>query len=234
MPIKNNNFENFYQGGCAEMHISSLFYFAGYEASKISPDSGIDMVVTNIARSKFKNEMRRISEIQVKSTLLDDSGAVYSLDGSELNFLCSGEDRFTVFVLLHGFSGGIDPSSFDIYADSVDKMIDLDIARYEEGLMEKEGRQRRKDGIASIFDFSQAKLATFWLNSAQMERAREEGYWKKSRDEDRYFLKVNLSNNAVQIDDTFLIPELTDVRYIMRDCRSAGEIKNGKFSYDHL
>lgn len=107
VPITNENFDYFFQGACAENYVASLFYFAGYEASKITPDAGIDYVVTNVARTQFLGEESVSAEVQVKSTLLDDTGASFCLSANELEFLCNGASRFTVFVLFHGFRIGL-------------------------------------------------------------------------------------------------------------------------------
>lgn len=87
MPLTAEAYENFYLGTCAELHVASLFYFAGYEASKVAPDSGVDYLVTNVARRKFKGEKQKIVEVQVKSTVLDQTGASFYMTGDELEFL---------------------------------------------------------------------------------------------------------------------------------------------------
>lgn len=233
--MTSEQYEYFYQGSCAELYVSSLFYFAGYEASKVIPDAGIDLVVSNITRSRFvSNEQPRRCEIQVKSTLLDEKGASFAINEEELMFLCQQPDRYTVFVLFYGLTGGDDPGSFDFYADFVDKAIDRDIAQYKEALMEERGRKLRNQGLASFFDFGQAKLKAFWLNSAQMKRCLDEGVWRREANSDRYRLQVDLDDGAIKLKDIYLIPELTDVRYIMRDCKAAQKIRDGMFSYCHL
>lgn len=242
MPIDNRSFENFYQGTCAENYVSSLFYFAGYEASKLSPDAGIDLLITNIARAKFKSEAETIAKIQVKSSILDSTGAAFYMEEDELDFLSTTEDRFTIFVLLGNFKGNFDPISFDIYADQVDKAIDADILRYEEAQMAESGRARKVQGLSSIFDFSQSDFNIFWLNSAQMARAKNEGIWQTYGD-NRFRLQVDMQNETLYVKvplknsdpyDSPIVPELREIRYIMRPCRSNYRLKNGDFLYDHL
>lgn len=234
MPIESNDYQNFYQGTCAEYHVASLFYFAGYEASRISPDLGIDFVITNVARAKFSNDIARQAEVQVKSTILDETGAAFCIKEDELEFLCKGENRHTVFVLFHGFSSKVDHSSFDIYADQIGRLIDIDIAGYTDELMAREGRSRKSNNLASIFDFNRAKLTVFWLNSRQMLRARSEGHWSQRPGDDRCFLQVNYEEGLLGIGDDYLVPELLDIRNIMRECKANARIRAGDFSYQHV
>ncbi|MBO7789557.1 hypothetical protein J6356_02640 [Burkholderia pseudomallei] len=242
MPIDNRSFENFYQGTCAENYVSSLFYFAGYESFKLSPDAGIDLLVTNIARAKFKSETETVAKIQVKSSILDATGAAFYMDQDELDFLSTADDRFTVFVLLGNFKGNFDPVSFDIYADRVDRAIDADTLRYEEAQMAESGRARKAQGLSSIFDFSQSDFNVFWPNSAQMTRAKNEGIWQAYGD-NRFRLQVNMLNETLYAKvpqknfdpyDSAIVPELREICYIMRPCRSNSRLKDGDFLYDHL
>ncbi|MDI3301093.1 hypothetical protein ACRS8P_19535 [Burkholderia cenocepacia] len=242
MPIDNHSFENFYQGTCAENYVSSLFYFAGYESSKLSPDAGIDLLVTNIARAKFKSEPEATAKIQVKSSILDSTGAAFYMEQDELDFLSAAEDRFTIFVLLGNFKGNFDPVSFDIYSDRVDQAIDADILRYEEAQMAESGRTRKAQGLSSIFDFTQSDFNIFWLNSAQMTRARNEGIWQ-AYGANRFRLQANMQEETLYVKvpqknstpyDSTIVPELREIRYIMRPCKSNNRLKSGDFLYDHL
>src|SRR3569623_3767698 len=105
---------NFFQGAFAEHHVCSLIYFYGYEVQKISPDVGIDWVITNLARARFNNEDRLNVEVQVKSALFDkNEGAFVGISVDEINFLCEGEHRYSVFVLLSNLRGRSDPESFE-------------------------------------------------------------------------------------------------------------------------
>jgi hypothetical protein len=133
MPITKDTFKTFYMGACAENYVSALFYFGGYELSKLSSDAGIDLLVTNVARAKFKtDESETSARIQVKSALRDSTGARFCMSEEDLDYLCAAEDRFTVFVMLGNFEGLVEPVSFCIYADQVGKAIDADMQRYQD------------------------------------------------------------------------------------------------------
>ena len=49
MPLSNQTFESFYMGNAAENKIMSELFFLGYEAFKLNPDIGLDILVTNKA-----------------------------------------------------------------------------------------------------------------------------------------------------------------------------------------
>lgn len=105
MPIDSANWESFYQGAFAEHHISGLFYFYGFEAQKVSPDVGIDLIVTNLARVRFTGDAPLHAEVQVKSMLLDGTGAQVSISAQELEELCTGAGP-ALPQLLHAATGG--------------------------------------------------------------------------------------------------------------------------------
>lgn len=231
MPITQDNCERFYQGHCAELHVASLFYFAGYEAQKSSPDIGVDLIVTNLARERFNNESQRAAQVQVKSALMDSKGASVAIPEDELDFLCNSDDRYCVFVLFHELWKRPDNDSFNFYVDQVDKNIDLDVANFDEQQVAKSGRALLASGNLSIHDFSGYRATVFWLNSKQMNRAKAEGLWVK-READ-YKISIQVREGAIYLGDTRLVPELSEVRYIMRAAKSDVEFRAGKFSLDH-
>jgi hypothetical protein len=231
MPITRETWENFFQGNFAEHHVSSLFYFVGYEAQKLSPDVGIDWMVTNVARARFNGEEPLQIEVQVKSALLDRKGAFLSMSGDELDFLSEGQQRYTVVVLLHGFSGSSDPGSFERGDDPDASMaVDQMILEYKEGRAHDAGRQLRRQGEFSIYDFTKADVTVFWLHSSQMKRLRDEGRWKK---QPSGFLGLPVSvDHGVVIDRVALIRELLDLSFIVRNCRAAKRIRSGHMSME--
>lgn len=231
MPITQKNCELFYQGSCAELHVASLFYFAGYEAQKINPDIGVDLTITNLARERFNNDPPRVAQVQVKSALMDSTGASVAILEEELDFLCNSDDRYCVFVLFHDLSNKLDNDSFNLYVELVDKFIDLDVASYEEQRAAKSGRGLRASGELSIHNFSGYKATVFWLNSKQMKRAKDEGLWV--RGESDYRISIEVREGAIFLGNTPLVPELSEVRYIMRAAKSQADFRAGKFSIDH-
>ena len=232
MPIKTDNYVQFFQGACAESHISALFQFAGYEVNKVAPDAGIDLIVTNIARNKFRNEAQKSIYIQVKSTMTAEKNAKFWLTSEELDFLCSGVERYTVFAIFHDLEDKLDTDHFDIYADHIQRMIDLDGERYmeEKNRALHAGNRRRP----SILDFTNYSLTMFWLNSKQMEFAKKEGMWSYESTLAKWCLQTHLDDGGLYIGDSLLLPALQDVRYMMVACLSHNQFIQGKFSFDHI
>ena len=232
MPITKNNWESFFQGAFAEHHVCSLFYFYGYEAYKASPDAGIDWLITNVARSRFNNEVPLNLQIQVKSALLDQSGAFVTMDVHDLDFLCEGEHRYCVFVLLSNLCGRGDPGSFE-RGDDPDaiKAVDRDIMNDMEARASVNGRSLRRDGHLSMYDFSKADVTLFWLHSSHLKRLRDSGQWKVISD-DRRGLSIGIDGSTVSIAGITLIPELQELSYVVRSCRADSRIRQGQMSLD--
>lgn len=232
MPIDHENCESFYQGAFAEHHICSLFFFYGYEAQKISPDVGIDLMVTNLARVRFHGEAPLHAEVQVKSVLLDENGAYASIFAEELEYLSTGDHRYCVFVVLHGLRGGVDPESFERGDDhDASNAVDRDVLRHMEQRAASEGRACRRQGVLSIHDFNHVDLKAFWLHSSQMRRMRDSGMWQRRQD-GSFSLKIDLEGSSVVVAGIRLIPELNDVHYIVRRCRAGDRIRKGDLSMD--
>ena len=234
MPITDRNCELFYQGSCAELHVASLFYFAGYEAQKVSPDTGIDLIVTNLARERFHGESSRTAQVQIKSALMDASGASITITADELKFLCASDDRYTVLLLFRDLTKEPDHDDFDLYANQVDKLIDRDMAKYEEQLASDGGRAMRKEGVLSIHTFTGFKATVFWLNASQMRRAIGDQVWNASGN--FYTMPVIVADDQVLVgtDKLLVVPQLLDVRYIMRDASCHANLRLGKFSLSQL
>lgn len=232
MPIKTDNYVQFFQGACAESHIAALFQFAGYEVNKVTPDAGIDLIVTNIARCKFRNEAPKSICIQVKSTMTSEKRARFWLSSEEMDFLCSGVDRYTVFAIFHDLKENLDTDHFDIYADQVQRMIDLDAERFmkDKNRALHGGNHRRP----SILDFTNYSLTLFWLNSNQMELAKKEGIWVHDSTLEKWRLQTTLNDGGLYIGDSMLLPALQEVRYMMVPCLSHDNFIRGKFSFDHI
>ncbi|MEN7432398.1 hypothetical protein VA599_16770 [Chromobacterium sp. TRC.1.1.SA] len=231
MPINSHNCESFYQGSFAEHHICSLFYLYGYEAQKVSPDVGIDFMVTNLARVRFRGEAPLHAEVQVKSVLLDANGAYACLSLEELEYLSTGEDRYCVFVILYGLKGGADPRSFEREDADANKAVDRDIVNYLEDQAAENGRSLRREGVLSIHDFNHVEVQSFWLHSSQMKKLRSEGMWKQNT-YGSFGLQISLENELVFVEDIQLIPELKEVRYIVEPCCASNKIRSGALSME--
>lgn len=230
MPIDHQNCEAFYQGAFAEHHICSLFYVYGYEAQKVSPDVGIDLLVTNLARTRFRGEDPVYAEIQVKSVLLDANGAYATMSAEELEYLSTGEHRYCVFVLIHGLRGCLDPESFEGGADpDASNAVDRDILAHWELDVATDGRALRRKGELSIHDFDHTEVQSFWLHSSQMKRLRDDGMWH-ARKGGSFGLKIDWDDSRIVLADIPLIPELSNMRYIVRHCRAGERIRRGDLS----
>lgn len=231
MPITRDNWEKFYQGAFAEHHVCSLFYFYGYEVQKISPDVGIDWMITNVARQRFNNEAPLNVEIQVKSALYDRTGSFVAMGGDEIDFLCEGEHRYCVFLLLSNLRGGIDPESFERGDDpDASRAVDKDIMRHWETRVSIEGRDLRRKGEMSIYNFSEADVTLFWLHSSQMKRLRDERLLKEKRDGWRG-LEISVEDSMVSIAGQSLISELHHLTYLIGYCRAGSRIRQGQMFY---
>lgn len=232
MPITRSNWERFFQGAFAEHHVSSLFYFYGYEAQKASPDVGIDWMITNVARARFNNEDRLNVEIQVKSALLDQTGAFVAVDSDDFDFLCEGEHRYCVFVLLSNLRGRTDPESYERGDDpDASSAIDRDYMRHWEARASIEGRALRREGHLSIYDFNEADVTLFWLHSSHMKRLRDESLLEEMP-KGRHGLQIGVEDSIVSVAGVALIPELLDLTYIVRTCKAANRIRQGQMSMD--
>lgn len=228
MPITRENWEYFFQGTFAEHHVSSLFYFYGYEVQKASPDVGIDLLVTNIARTRFRGEPALNIQIQVKSGLLDQSGAFVVLPADELDFLCNGEDRYCVFVLLSNLRAKMDPGSYE-RGDDPDASLAIERAfmRDMEQRTATIGRDLKRQNLMSMFDFSTAEVTLVWLHSSQMSRLRDQNSWTGMSD-NRLGLNINVNETTVSIAGDYLISELSDLAYIVRYCKAGSRIREGQ------
>lgn len=167
--------------------------------------------------------------------LLDANGAYANMSAEELDYLSMGEHRYCVFVILHGLCGGRwDPESFERGDDpDASNIVDRDIQSHIEHQAAVEGRTRRRQGALSIHDFSHVDLTPFWLHSSQMKRMRDMNIWKQRQD-GSFGLVIDLKESSVYVDDIPLIPELMDIRYIIRNCRAGDRIRKGDLSmYDY-
>lgn len=232
MPINSKNWENFFQGAFAEHHVCSLFYFYGYEVQKVSPDVGIDWMITNVTRARFKNENPLNAEIQVKSALLDRTGAFVKMHSDEVDFLCEGEQRYCVFVLLSNLRGSTDPGSYERGDDPDASMaVDRDLMRHWEDLAANEGRSLKRKGHLSIYDFSEADVTLFWLHSSHMRRLRDARLLTEMPDGGRGF-QIKVEDDLVSVAGMTLIPELRNLIYIVGYCRAGSRLRDGHMAID--
>lgn len=238
MPLDTSSYVYFFQGACAESHIAALFQFADFEVTKITPDSGIDLVVTNIARSRFASETPKSINVQVKSTIMKDEFASFYIAEDELDFLSDGENRYTVFAYFYDLEKTLDLDDFRTYTNQMDESVNT-------GSSELQSTDR-KDGGASkkhknhILEFTKYSLDLFWLNSKQIQRSRDEGLWEYSFKFEKWGLHISTQDGFLSIhnmkNDSFSCPvsALQEVRYMMISSQSQAIFDEGKFSYLHV
>jgi hypothetical protein len=238
MPLDTSSYVYFFQGACAESHIAALFQFAGFEVTKITPDSGIDLVATNIARSRFANETPKSINVQVKSTIMKDEFANFWIAEDELDFLSQGENRYTIFAYFYDLEKTLDLDDFRAYTNQMDESVDTESPELQS--------IDRKDGGASkkhknhILEFTKYSLDLFWLNSKQIQRSRDEGLWEYSVEFQKWGLNVSTQDGFLSIynkkNDSFACPvsALQEVRYMMISSQSQASFDEGKFSFLHV
>lgn len=237
MPLDTNSYVYFFQGACAESHISALFQFAGFEATKITPDSGIDLVVTNIARSRFANETPKSINVQVKSAIMKDEFAKFWIAEDELDFLSRGENRYTVFAYFYNLMKTLDLDDFRAYTNQMDESVDIESPELQ--LIYRKGGGTGKKHKNHILEFTKYSLALFWLNSKQIQRSRDDGLWEYSNEFKKWGLNVSTQDGFLSIsnekNDSFACPvsALEDVRYMMIPSQSQASFDEGKFSFLH-
>jgi hypothetical protein len=235
MPIDTSSYVNFFQGAFVESHIAALFQFAGFEVTKITPDSGIDLVVTNIARSRFAGEIPKSINVQVKSAVMKDESANFWIEEDELNFLSEGEHRFTVFAYFYDLKKTLDLDDFRSYTSQIDELADTYLP--DPQLIHPVNGLTAKKHKKNISDFNKYSLDLFWLNSKQMQCSREEGLWEYSATFQKWRLCVSTEDGFLSIfnkeTDSFSCPvsALQEVRYMMIPCQSQASFDEGKFSY---
>lgn len=230
MPIIKDQFDTFFRGCAAEMHVASLFYLAGYEATRIAPDSGVDLIITNTARSKLLGEPFVAKRVQVKSAIVDAGGATLKLKKDELEFLITETDCFTVIVLLHELRLERHIDSFnqspDVVADQIGKYAD----DYWEGEISERGRQiGAKKKLPPSFEG--ASFKTFWLNGAHLKRTWDGDYWDK--DDKSNSLQIKLDRGNVLLKNLQIIPELYQIRHVMATESHFG-LGSGKIHHEDI
>lgn len=232
MPITAQSFPNFYLGTAAELHVASLLYIKGYECLRLSPDVGIDYLVTNRARIKFHSEIEKSIELQVKCTTGHNGKAALTIDADELEYLALDTNRYLAIVIYYDFDIYVDPCSADTHSDLADLAVNRDIASYEATIFNEQGLSLRFNDPAIIFDYEPKSMITFWLNSAQLTKGIEGGLWTLDS-KNKYKIQMELVN-GVEIGGFPLLPELLHLPYIMEGCSEQYKLDQGAFTWEHI
>jgi len=247
MPLDKQNYENFYLGNGAEFKIMSEIYLLGYEAAKMNPDIGIDLLVTNKARSIFKGSEEIIQYLQIKSSFLIDSEAKFSINKEEMEFLISEEKLATVLCffmpIIAAEPKSYDRGDFEPWRESLE--AELETMNYKENF-----RDLRKKGCLSQIDFKSFDMGYIWLNNQQMKKAIDEKYFdlkKNIKDKSEYYeIKLRIEHlefdgekyetlNLIDKNNSVGTPisEIRNLYYLFKDNYTKNRIEIGDFLQEH-
>lgn len=245
MPIEKINYRQFYFGTGAEYFIINKFYMMGYEAHKLNPDIGYDMLITNKAKSKFFDAEYKEIYIQVKSAICFNERASFWIDKVEFDHYLTDTNCIVVFLFyIPQFYP--DPRSFyyDRSGDSWEMQLEADgrenfIERYHTMTPE------RKEDILQFCEFN---CHYFWLNNNHLSYLINNSLVSDDVSKDGKKYKVininyNKESSAIYLVPKadyqckrkntayLLVPEVRNVYYLMNDCWCKEDVNNGKLFY---
>ncbi|WP_426788013.1 hypothetical protein [Xanthomonas campestris] len=237
MPLAPDNYENFFLGTAAEFRIASEVYFHGFEASKYTPDFGVDLAVTNAARVRFKGEEPSFNYLQVKATFVINNAATFYLSTQELEYLRSRSEITTVFccvipqIVAHPQS--FDRGDFEPWRPALD--AELDQQNYDSHFAEL----RKQHGCLSALDFKSFGFEYFWLNVTQLNRSIEEKCWEILSFPDSKVAKlgVRILDGAIELgspeESLLLVNETRNLYYRLKPNASTARLDTGAFAHGH-
>lgn len=237
MPLAPENYENFFLGTAAEFRIASEVYFHGFEASKCTPDFGVDLVVTNAARVRFKGEEPSSHHLQIKSTFVINNAATFYLSTQELKYLRSRSEVTTVFCCVTpqivGHPQSFDRGDFEPWRPALEAELDQQI--YDRHFAEL----RKQHGCLSALDFKGFGFEYFWLNVKQLNRSFDEKCWEilSFPDGEVAKLGVRIEDGAIELgspeDSLRLVRETSSLYYCLKPNASTERLDAGAFAYGH-
>lgn len=200
MKITKDNYEEFYFGEASERFIQSEFYSQGYEATKMSPDIGYDLLVTNCARTKFLGEEPRQYNIQVKSRVCYEKKVCFYIDETEYDSLIGDKNSYLVCVLCKPeISDGRE--NIVQYRDLTPKTISNMCESWEiEVLKDKDflSIDVLKELGISFVGYTRQYV---WFNSTQLNRLKDENIAYKITYEDKERWCINIDISSMMIID---------------------------------
>lgn len=237
MPLAPDNYENFFLGTAAEFRIASEVYFHGFEASKYTPDFGVDLAVTNAARVRFKGEEPSSHHLQVKATFVINNAATFYLSMQELDYLRSRPEITTVFCCvipqLRAHPQSFDRGDFEPWRPALEAELDqLSYDRHFAAL-------RKQHGCLSALDFKGFGFEYFWLNATQLDRSVAEQCWKilPSPDSAVAKLEVAIQDGAIELGSPEgslrLVGETRNLYYRLKPNASTARLDGGAFAQVH-
>lgn len=242
MPISKDNYKNFYYGTGSEYYFISKFYMLGYEAYKLNPDIGYDLLVTNKAKELHEGQEKVDFCVQVKSSIMVKENTSFWIEME--NFVTLINDPTAVLLLAYYepvFK--VDPKSFDYFymlsdfpwSDDIDKEImQQNIMDYHSMTIEERNR---------IFRFNDFNYEYLWINSKQINRLNDEAYFYDISRNGKDYKALNINrdretNNLSIINpknkcNYGVVPEIRNLYYLVNDCRSKAELIKGKCLWEH-
>lgn len=238
MPLTAQNYENFFLGAAAEYRIASEIYFHGFEATKYTPDFGIDLGVTNAAQMHLKGASARSHALQIKAAFVLNGSARFYMRGEDMTHVIGRDDMSCVFccvtphIQAHPQSfhrGDFEPWRSSLDAEMDQRAFDQDFAAL-----------RKQHGCLSAIDFKGFDFEYFWFNARQLKRSVDDGYWAPAAwaGEDVQHLQVVLDGDAIEIasprgDRLRLVPEVRNLYFLLKDNASSFKLAAGAFALDH-
>jgi len=236
MPLSNQTFESFYMGNAAENKIMSELFFLGYEAFKLNPDIGLDILVTNKAFSQFHKIPQIQHYLQVKSTFLINDTATFSLTQDDLDFLSNELDVTTVFCyiqpIIEATADSYSRGDHEPWRNALDAEAECIIYGSESF------KELKKTNCLSSLDFKGFQTGYIWLNSAQLLRAQEENIFSpwvsnKSVKMQSMTIKLDKIDNCITINDYCVIPEIKNIYYLLKESNTKKRLIDGDFLFEH-
>ena len=222
MKISEDNYRNFYFGNSNECYIQSEFYSHGFEAMKMTPDIGYDLIVTNCARRRFLKEEPKQLNIQVKSTVCrkEEKSNIYISD-EDFKLLLSDSNSYLISIFCEPI---FEPSSPELHVsqDTVPGVIDSTIRNHilsewdEEAYVNFKWLQEYEKSISCEGFFRQY----IWFNNSQLQRLIRLEAINECKIEGQTCWKITFKKN--------------DSRFCLMDCDDNEVIDNNGLSQPYI
>lgn len=244
MPITIENYRNFYFGTSAEFQIMSEVFLLGHEASKLTPDAGFDLIVTNKARQRFENSKPSCFYLQIKFAFEIDKNIRFYINRNEFDLLCADDSAVAVFCYAQP-EIAYDPRSFDqrhIQSDmhwEQQNQKDFDRLVYDSKWSPPYGNDLLKKHIKNgSVEIRRTATRYFWLNNKQLQRAKCEQAFTLIKNKDLLMLSLqsNQDGSAAIVFRGYkerLCPELFDIRYAISGCHGSKVFHDGNYLVAH-
>ncbi|MEF3023190.1 hypothetical protein V4D05_18930 [Vibrio mimicus] len=234
MPIRADNYFNFYLGASAEYHVISKIYMHGFEALKYSPDIGFDLHVSNKSQVCFHKEEPFALDLQIKSTFLVDNKAIFFLKKEEVDFLVKQKNCAMIFcnVIADFFK---DPESFADYRGCELEYAENNLLSFRNHVYKCQYKNTDIKWPVEYCDIDDFEMSLFWLNSNQLCEAIKRNVLREIS-ADRYILPIFYENNVLffgdKSDDTEpcrAIQEIKTLKYLLKGCHGSKSLGRGAF-----